>query len=215
MRDGNGVESIGENRRPFLPMFFALQSARVSGLFEESFARGGLNDAAKRLDAFGKSLQGIGTKMAMLGAGIATPLAGAAKVFADMGSDMVDMSQRTGVSVEALSELGFTDSKNEREFVRELDSSIEVVVYAKLPKSFYIPTPVGNYSPDWAIAFQEGKVKHLYFVAETKGSMSSMELRKIEECKIDCARSFFKAITSDQVKYDVVNSYSKLMELIT
>jgi len=67
----------------------------------------GLNDAAKQLDAFGKSLQGIGTKMAMLGAGIVTPLAGAAKVFADMGSDMVDMSQRTGVSVEALSELGF------------------------------------------------------------------------------------------------------------
>ena len=96
----------------------------------------------------------------------------------------------------------------------ELDTSVEVVVYAKLPRSFTIPTPVGNYNPDWAIAFQEGTVKHVYFIAETKGSMSSMELRKIEECKIDCARKFFKKITSDQVKYDVVDSYGKLMQLV-
>jgi type III restriction enzyme len=108
----------------------------------------------------------------------------------------------------------FTDSKNERTFVKELDSSTEVVVYAKLPKSFFIPTPVGNYNPDWAIAFEEGKVKHVYFIAETKGSMSSMDLRKIEECKIDCARKFFTKITSEQVKYDVVDSYGKLMELV-
>ncbi len=108
----------------------------------------------------------------------------------------------------------FTDSKIERDFVRELDSSVEVVVYAKLPKSFTIPTPVGNYSPDWAIAFQEGTVKHVYFIAETKGTMSSLELRKIEESKIDCARKFFRKITSEQVKYDVVNSYGKLMELV-
>lgn len=108
----------------------------------------------------------------------------------------------------------FTDSKNERTFVTELDASTEVVVYAKLPRGFFIPTPVGNYNPDWAIAFQEGKVKHVYFIAETKGSMSSMDLRKIEECKIDCARKFFKQITSEQVKYDVVDSYGKLMELV-
>ena len=108
----------------------------------------------------------------------------------------------------------FTDSKNERDFVHELDTSVEVVVYAKLPKSFYIPTPVGNYNPDWAIAFQEGTVKHVYFIAETKGSMSSMELRKIEECKIDCARKFFKKLDSVQVKYDVVNNYVKLMDLV-
>ena len=67
---------------------------------------------------------------------------------------------------------------------------------------------------DWAIAFHEGAVKHVYFIAETKGSMSSMELRKIEKCKIDCARKFFTKITSDQVKYDVVDSYGKLMELV-
>jgi type III restriction enzyme len=108
----------------------------------------------------------------------------------------------------------FTQSSNERTFVGELDASTEVVVYAKLPKAFHIPTPVGNYNPDWAIAFHAGKVKHVYFVAETKGSMSSMDLRKIEEAKIDCARKFFAKITSEQVKYEVVNSYGKLMELV-
>lgn len=108
----------------------------------------------------------------------------------------------------------FTDSNNERAFVTELDKSAEVVVYAKLPRGFFIPTPVGNYNPDWAIAFKEGAVKHIYFVAETKGSMSSMELRKIEECKIECARKFFTGITTDQVKYDVVSDYGKLMDIV-
>ena len=109
----------------------------------------------------------------------------------------------------------FTDSRNERDFVRELDASTEVVVYAKLPRGFFIPTPVGNYNPDWAIAFQAGKVKHVYFVAETKGSMSSMDLREIEKSKIDCARKFFAQITSEQVRYDVVDGYGKLMELVS
>jgi len=108
----------------------------------------------------------------------------------------------------------FTDSDNERTFVKELDTSKEVVVYAKLPKGFSIPTPVGDYNPDWAISFKEGTVKHIYFIAETKGSMSSMDLRKIEDCKIECARKFFAKITSEQVKYDVVDSYGKLMELV-
>lgn len=108
----------------------------------------------------------------------------------------------------------FTDSKNEREFVTTLDKDTEVVVYAKLPRGFFIPTPVGNYNPDWAIAFKEGTVKHIYFVAETKGSMSSLELREIEKSKIECARKFFTGITSDQVKYDVVDSYGALMDLV-
>jgi type III restriction enzyme len=108
----------------------------------------------------------------------------------------------------------FTDSKNEREFVGLLDTSTEVVVYAKLPRAFSIPTPVGEYNPDWAIAFEQEKVKHVYFIAETKGSMSTMDLRKIEESKIQCARKFFARITSDKVKYDVVDSYGKLMALV-
>lgn len=108
----------------------------------------------------------------------------------------------------------FTDSKTERSFVQELDTSSEVIVYAKLPRGFFIPTPVGDYNPDWAIAFKDGAVKHVYFVAETKGSLSSLDLRKIEQSKIDCARKFFAKITSDQVKYDVVDSYGKLMEIV-
>ena len=111
-----------------------------------------------------------------------------------------------------------TDSKTERTFVKELDTAEEVVVYAKLPKGFFIPTPVGNYNPDWAISFKEGVVKHVYFVAETKGSMSSMELREIENTKIECARKFFeeinRKINPDNVKYDVVNSFGKLMEIV-
>ena len=97
-------------------------------------------------------------------------------------------------------------------------TSSEVVVYAKLPRGFLIPTPVGDYNPDWAIAFKEGVVKHVYFVAETKGSMSSMELRKIEETQIACARKFFDQLNLKYapkiVKYDVVNSFDKLMELV-
>lgn len=111
-----------------------------------------------------------------------------------------------------------TDSKNERKFVKELDTSNEVVVYAKLPRGFAIPTPVGNYNPDWAIAFDKDKVKHVYFVAETKGTMSTMELRKIEETKIDCARKFFESINQrinpKNVTYQVVDSYSKLMDIV-
>lgn len=108
----------------------------------------------------------------------------------------------------------FTDSKTERNFVDKLDTANEVVVYAKLPKAFFIPTPVGNYNPDWAITFKAGMVKHIYFIAETKGSMSTMDLKKIEEAKIDCAKKFFMEITCDQVKYDVVDSYEALMGVV-
>ena len=111
-----------------------------------------------------------------------------------------------------------TDSNIERQFVKELDTSREVVVYAKLPRGFLIPTPVGDYNPDWAISFKEGAVKHVYFVAETKGTMSSMELREIEKTKIKCARKFFddinKKFAPELVKYDVVDSFGKLMELV-
>ena len=111
-----------------------------------------------------------------------------------------------------------TDSAIERKFVEELDTSKDVVVYAKLPRGFLIPTPVGDYNPDWAISFKEGSVKHVYFVAETKGSMSSLDLRPIEATKIKCARKFFDEINKkfdpENVKYDVVDSFGKLMEVV-
>lgn len=106
------------------------------------------------------------------------------------------------------------DSSNERDFATDLDTNTDVAVYVKLPDGFYISTPVGHYNPDWAIAFYEGSVKHIYFVAETKGSMNSMQLRLIEESKIHCAREHFKAISNGNVVYDVVDSYTSLMEKV-
>ena len=111
-----------------------------------------------------------------------------------------------------------TDSTTERQFVQKLDISSEVVVYSKLPRGFSIPTPVGNYNPDWAIAFRQGAVKHIYFVAETKGSMSSMQLREIEKTKIKCARKFFhemkNRIDDGPVNYGVADSYESLMQVV-
>ena len=106
------------------------------------------------------------------------------------------------------------DSTNERDFATELDTNSDVAVYVKLPDGFYISTPVGKYNPDWAIAFYEGRVKHIYFVAETKGSMSSMQLRLIEQSKIHCAREHFRAISSGSVVYDVVDSYHSLLDKV-
>ena len=111
---------------------------------------------------------------------------------------------------------GTAEKSVERKFVEDLDAATEVIVYAKLPKGFYIPTPVGRYSPDWAIAFQEGKVKHVYFVAETKGSMSSMQLREIEKDKIACAEKLFATIAKDDVKfsYGKVDSFENLLSIV-
>lgn len=109
---------------------------------------------------------------------------------------------------------GTAEKSNERKFVENLDISDEVVVYAKLPKGFHIPTPIGNYTPDWAIAFEKDKVKHIYFIAETKGSMSSMELREIEKNKIACAEKLFEQLSTSEVKYGKIDNYETLMSLV-
>lgn len=105
----------------------------------------------------------------------------------------------------------FSDSDGERKFASALDGATEVCVYAKLPRSFQIPTPVGNYAPDWAIAFNKGTVKHIFFVAETKGTMHSMELRGVEKAKIACARKLFNDVSTSNIKYDTVASYDDLL----
>lgn len=107
-----------------------------------------------------------------------------------------------------------TDSKNEREFAKKLEAG-EVTVYAKLPNGFKIPTPVGNYNPDWAIVFDNEQFKYVYFIAETKGSMDSLELRDVEKAKIECAKKHFSCISNNEVKYDVVDSYESLINLLT
>lgn len=101
-----------------------------------------------------------------------------------------------------------------RKFATEPDADENVAVYVKLPHGFFIATPVGRYNPDWAIAFRKGEVKHVYFVAETKGSMSSLELREIEQSKIHCAREHFRAISGANVVYDVVDSYQTLLDKV-
>ncbi|HPE14948.1 MAG TPA: DEAD/DEAH box helicase family protein [Bacilli bacterium] len=107
-----------------------------------------------------------------------------------------------------------TDSKNERKFAKDLEAG-EVSVYAKLPSGFKIPTPVGNYNPDWAIVFENKTFKHIYFIAETKGSMDSLELRDVEKAKIACAKKHFESITDGNIKYDMVNSYEELINIVT
>ena len=102
----------------------------------------------------------------------------------------------------------------ERKFAEDMDISEEVCVYAKLPKGFSIPTPVGNYSPDWAVAFYEGTVKHIYFIAETKGTMDSLNLKPIEKAKIDCAEKLFDQLSGADVVYDRVDSYQTLLNMM-
>lgn len=117
-----------------------------------------------------------------------------------------------------IKEFVFTDGASsksiERVFAEELDSSSEVSVYAKLPKSFYIPTPVGKYSPDWAIVFYDNGIKHIYFIAETKGSMDSLQLRRVEEYKIRCAKELFKKLEKDRLRYAKVDSYMELISIL-
>lgn len=118
-----------------------------------------------------------------------------------------------------------TDSSIERRFAQELEGAIDdVAVYAKLPDRFKIPTPVGDYNPDWAIAFNEGKVRHIYFVAETKGSMIDSDLREKEKYRIESAKKFFDALNlkasednslaNQAVKYGVIDSFDELLKLV-
>ena len=116
-------------------------------------------------------------------------------------------------ATKCIQDLVFTDSNTEWKFVNKLDGAAEVVVYARLPRSFQIPTP-GNYAPDWAIAFDKDKVKHVFFIAETKGTMEDMQLNKIESNKIECAKKLFNVVSTSGVKYDHVDSYEQLKNVI-
>ena len=108
----------------------------------------------------------------------------------------------------------FSDSDGERKFASALDGASEVCVYAKLPRSFQIPTPVGNYAPDWAIAFKAGAAKHIFFIAETKGSLDSMELRSVEKAKIACARKLFNDVSTSNVRFGAISNYDELLNII-
>ncbi|MGI6615701.1 MAG: type III restriction-modification system endonuclease [Dethiobacteria bacterium] len=141
--------------------------------------------------------------------------------------DIFNMSRASGEYAKAykakhaIHDYIFTDGtateSAERRFAEDLDAADEVVVYAKLPRGprgFYIPTPVGNYSPDWAISFKKGSVKHIFFIAETKGTMDSLELRPIEQAKVTCAKKLFNEISTSGVKYHDVDSYQTLLAVM-
>ena len=118
-------------------------------------------------------------------------------------------------SEKSLYDLVVIDSKGtEMDFAKQLESNTDVEVYTKLPRGFHINTPMGQYNPDWAIVFREGSVKHVYFIAETKGSMREVDLRETEKSKIACARKHFASLSNSTVKYDVVKSYDDLYNLV-
>ena len=106
------------------------------------------------------------------------------------------------------------DSEGEKAFAEALEGATEVQVYAKLPRKLKIPTPVGNYAPDWAIVFNDGTVRHVFFVAETKGSLDGMELRGVEKAKTECAKKLFNRISTSKVRYGVVDKFENLYKLI-
>ena len=119
-------------------------------------------------------------------------------------------------SHKSLYDLVVVDSKGiEMDFANQLESRNEVAAYTKLPNGFYINTPMGKYNPDWAVAFKEGSVKHVYFVAESKGNaLQGSQLRGSEESKIECARRHFKAISDNGYIYDVAKDYKSLYDIV-
>ncbi|MBR3467962.1 MAG: restriction endonuclease subunit R, partial [Bacteroidales bacterium] len=134
-----------------------------------------------------------------------------------------ELKGRLGVnameSEKSLYDLVVVDSIGiDMDFAKELETQNEVAVYTKLPGGFYINTPAGHYNPDWAIVFKEGKdIKHIYFVAETKGYDKDklLDYRDTENVKIECARRHFATISESTVTYDVVKSYKELRDIIT
>jgi type III restriction enzyme len=104
------------------------------------------------------------------------------------------------------------DSGVERDFAEALEAMDEVKLFVKLPDWFIVPTPIGDYNPDWAVVFhvqdEFGQAcEKLYLVRETKGSVDPADLRDKEALKIACAERHFEVIDVD---YDVVSSAEAL-----
>lgn len=101
------------------------------------------------------------------------------------------------------------DSDTERNFAQGLENNDNVVVYTKLPDWFKIPTPLGNYNPDWAVLVRPDLSKNeekLYFIVETKGSVFEEDRRETENLKIKCGRKHFKAISED-IDFEISNNF--------
>ena len=105
--------------------------------------------------------------------------------------------------------------------MERLEENDEIEAYVKLPGNFYIPTPMGKYHPDWAIVFKQKLSKYPYFIAETKGTTlldrndSSLQDRRIEEAKIECAKKHFAKTNGGKLKYNKVSSFEELLKIVT
>lgn len=104
------------------------------------------------------------------------------------------------------------DSKTESKFAQDCETSEQVKFYFKIPSWFKIPTPIGNYNPDWALIFENDN--KIYFVAETKDTgTASVDINKLtigEQLKIECAKAHFKQF--NDLKYKVVSKVGQLVE---
>ena len=103
------------------------------------------------------------------------------------------------------------DSGVENKFAQDCEHSDQIKFYFKLPSWFKIPTPIGNYNPDWALVFEDDL--RIYFVAETKETNTSIvnlsKLREDEQMKIKCGKAHFKEF--DKMEYRVVNRVGQLI----
>ena len=86
------------------------------------------------------------------------------------------------------------DSDVERQFAELLDSREDIKLFMKLPAKFKIPTPVGDYNPDWAIIKHEDGENRIYMIRETKSTLDDSKLRPSELAKIKSAKKHFAAI---------------------
>lgn len=108
------------------------------------------------------------------------------------------------------------DSATERDFADALEKDEDVVLYAKLPGWFKVPTPLGSYNPDWAVLINKDGARRLYFVVETKSSLFTDDLRNKESAKIECGKAHFKALAvgENPARYLVARSLSDLQKLV-
>ena len=127
--------------------------------------------------------------------------------------EMIAFLDKNAVAVEhsLYDHVIYDNSQVEREFALELDNDNDVKLFFKIPDKFKIPTPIGNYNPDWAVYVENENEKKLYFVIETKGSTNFMDLRDRESIKIQCGKKHFQAIGAD-VCFDVTKTFRDFKE---
>ena len=104
------------------------------------------------------------------------------------------------------------DVGNEAKFAEDLEMSSAVKVYAKLPRWFKVPTPLGSYNPDWAVLLENEDSERLYFVAETKGTSFLDDLRNPERAYLECGKVHFATleIGENPAKFRVVRTLDEL-----